>query len=285
MHINENLTWKNHVTEVTKKVSRALFSIKQVKRILPLNMLNSMRTLYFALIHSHFSYGIVAWGNADKKIMRPAIMQQKRAIRIINNAPYNSHTEPKFRKSEILKLHDLYELESLIFVHDYLTDKLPKSFQGTLPRNSDIPNSRDTRQSNLLYVPQYSLRFAQKLPGHILPSLWNDWSKLIPNNLSRGQTKRLIKQNKLQRYPEIVSCNNPRCLECYPHWEEMLEIVLLCVIYVLLFLLLLYVLSCIFFVFPRYDKKLTCCVFDPSLLHPTVSHHELARNTFTFIYT
>ena len=38
------------------------------------------------------------------------------------------------------------------------------------------------------------------------------------------------------------------------------------------------------FVFPRYDKKLTCCVFDPSLLHPTVSHHELARNTFTFIY-
>ena len=40
----------------------------------------------------------------------------------------------------------------------------------------------------------------------------------------------------------------------------------------------------IFFFFPRYDKKLTCCVFDPSLLHPTVSHHELARNTFTFIY-
>ena len=64
----------------------------------------------------------------------------------------------------------------------------------------------------------------------------------------------------------------------------MLKIVLLCVIYVLLFLLLLYVLSCIFFVFPRYDKKLTCCVFDPSLLHPTVSHHEFARNTFTFIY-
>ena len=76
-----------------------------------------------------------------------------------------------------------------------------------------MPNSRDTRQSNLLYVPQYSLRFAQKLPGHILPSLWNDWSKLIPNNLSRGQTKRLIKRNKLQRYPEIISCNNPRCLE------------------------------------------------------------------------
>ena len=50
---------------------RALFSIKQVKHILPLN-----RTLYFALIHSHFSYGIVAWGNADQKIMRPAIYRK-----------------------------------------------------------------------------------------------------------------------------------------------------------------------------------------------------------------
>ena len=60
----------------------------------------------------------------------------------------------------------------------------------------------------------------------------------------------------------------------------MLKIVLLCV--ALSSIIICFVLY--FFVFPRYDKKLTCCVFDPSLLHPTVSHHELARNTFTFIY-
>ena len=56
------------------------------------------------------------------------------------------------------------------------------------------------------------------------------------------------------------------------------------VIYVLLFLLLLYVWSCIVLFFHVMIRKLTCCVFDPSLLHPTVSHLELARNTFTFIY-
>ncbi len=41
MYIDENLTWKKHITEVTKKVSRALFSIKQVKYVLPLDSLNS----------------------------------------------------------------------------------------------------------------------------------------------------------------------------------------------------------------------------------------------------
>ena len=64
---------------------------------------------------------------------------------------------------------------------------------------------------------------------------------------------------------------------CSAYVKVSLLIYFLCVIYVLLFLLLLYVLSCIFFVFPRYDKKLTCWVFDPSLL-------QLVCNTFTFIY-
>ncbi len=85
-------------------LSRALFSIKQVKHVLPLD---SLRTLYFALIHLHLSYGIIAWGNADMNLIRLAKLLQKRAIRVINKAPFNSHTDPKFKKSGILKLNDL----------------------------------------------------------------------------------------------------------------------------------------------------------------------------------
>ena len=58
MHLDENLSWKYHINEVNKKVSRALFSIKQVKKILTLHCL---RTLYNALIQPHLSYGIIAW--------------------------------------------------------------------------------------------------------------------------------------------------------------------------------------------------------------------------------
>ena len=61
-------------------MSRALFSIKQVKHILPME---SLRTLYFALVHPHLSYGIIAWGSADKSITRQTNRLQKRSIRII----------------------------------------------------------------------------------------------------------------------------------------------------------------------------------------------------------
>jgi len=211
IHIDENLTWKQHIDAVKKKVTSALFAIKQVKNVLPLD---SLRTLYLALIQSHLSYGITAWGCADKNVLRPLMLVQKRAIRVINNASYYSHTGPKFKKTKILKLDDLFTYQSLLFVHDYLSNKLPNSFNGCFPSNSDMPNSRTTRQSRLLHIPKYKSKFSQRQPIAFLPTLWNKWARLIPEKASRSQAKRLIKSTLLQGYPYIVRCNNIRCLEC-----------------------------------------------------------------------
>ena len=76
--------------------------------------LDSLRTLYFALIHPHLGYGITAWGNADKNIIKPVILLQKRTIRVINNAPYNSHTDPKFKKIWNFKVERLLDYQSLL---------------------------------------------------------------------------------------------------------------------------------------------------------------------------
>ncbi len=117
-------------------------------------------------------------------------------------------TEPKFKMLGILKLDDLFEFESLLFVFDYLMNNLPNSFHGIFPMNSDMPNSRETRQSNLLYVPHYTRKFSQKLPAYFLPSLWNTWSRSFPDNISRFQIKHFIKKTKLHDYAQTVMCKN-----------------------------------------------------------------------------
>ena len=123
--IDENLTWKHHLSHLNKKISRALFSIKQVKNVLPKQCL---RTLYYALIHSHLSYGILVWGNSTQSAMRQTTLLQKRAIRLINNARYNSHTDPLFRTSHLMKLTDILEYQAALFVFDFKSSKLPVSF-------------------------------------------------------------------------------------------------------------------------------------------------------------
>ena len=212
MHLDENLTWKMHMNELNKKVSRALFSIKQVKHILPME---SLRTLYFALIHPHLSYGIIAWGSADKSITRQTNLLQKRAIRIITNSAFNSHTDPKFRKQGILKVNDLFEYQSILFMYDYISGKLPRSFAGTFPLNQDKQQTHTTRQSDLLYIPRYSSRYAKKLPEFHLPKIWNNWVRSLPQNSSRNIIKKFTKSKLLRSYPEHVKCENIHCIECH----------------------------------------------------------------------
>jgi len=69
------------------------FYIKQVKHVLPPDS-----TLYFALIHPHLSHGIKVWDNAEQNVIRPLTLVHKRAIRVINNTSYYSHTGPTLKK-------------------------------------------------------------------------------------------------------------------------------------------------------------------------------------------
>ena len=64
IYIDEFLTWNHHLTHINNKISRALFMIRQAKHFLPVA---SLRTLYFAMIHPHISYGILAWGMQPKQ--------------------------------------------------------------------------------------------------------------------------------------------------------------------------------------------------------------------------
>jgi hypothetical protein len=148
VHIDECLSWKYHLQHVNKKISRSLWIMKQVKHILPAD---SMRTLYFTLIHPHITYGILAWGNASKSVLNRTIILQKRAVRLINRATYNSHTEPLFIHVKILKLNDQYEYEVALFMYDYVTNKLPISFHNVY-RNTSKFYSYHTMQ--LYFFPK-----------------------------------------------------------------------------------------------------------------------------------
>ena len=176
-----------------------------------------MRTLYFALVHSHFTYGILAWGNANKTVLHRSIVLQKRALRIINNANYNGHTDPLFKTSRILKLNDLYEHQALLFIFDYITNKLPISFASTFQFKRDNLDLRPTRQSDMIQVARCPLQFARRLPLYAIPEIWNKQSKSQMNvdSLSRSQFKYQIKTKYLNNYQSQVRCTNKRCLDCY----------------------------------------------------------------------
>ncbi len=209
--IDENLSWKHHITHINKKISCALFTIKQAKHILSYECLT---TLYFALIHPHLNYGILAWENANTNILNKTILLQKRAIRIISKASYNSHTDPLFKKVQALKLKDLYEYQVACFMHDYTTHRLPRSFDDIFRTNRGIQEIRPTRQTHFVYSEQYKSSFSGKLPIFNFPRIWNIWVRTVPYCESRNIFKNCVKTHLISTFEESVQCNNTRCNDC-----------------------------------------------------------------------
>lgn len=112
MTFDTHLNWKSHVDSLGLKISSQIFVLRQLK---PSLLPSVLRMVYFSLIHSHLSYGVVFWGNSTN--VSRVFSLQKMAIRILTNAPPGSHCQPLFKKLKILPLPCMYILESLIRIH------------------------------------------------------------------------------------------------------------------------------------------------------------------------
>ena len=95
--LDQNITWHDHISEISIKVARVIGIMNKLKHIFPHQIL---RTLYNSLIHPHLIYGLYIWGFSPKRLT----ILQKKAVRILARRPYISHTTPIFKDLKILKL-------------------------------------------------------------------------------------------------------------------------------------------------------------------------------------
>ena len=58
LHMDEHLNWKNHISEIRKRLTKTLFALNLAKKILPAP---ALKTLYYTLIESQLNYGIIIY--------------------------------------------------------------------------------------------------------------------------------------------------------------------------------------------------------------------------------
>jgi hypothetical protein len=145
---------------------------------------------------------------------------QKKAIRTVNKAKYNSHTEPLFKKSEILPLRYLIKYFKLLFMYDYRNDLVPISFKNVWLTNAqkrihDNPlNVRTLRDDHLYAIPYIRLDHFFKFPLADLPRMWNEFNFEIAAQ-SRNIFKTMLKEHFLSCLTENVVCQRLLCPVCH----------------------------------------------------------------------
>jgi hypothetical protein len=173
VYIDEMLSFDHHTQHIVSKLNRSLYCINRVKNFLPAE---AMRTLYFALLHSHLSYCPIITSCGSNANIQKIIRVQKKAICIISNKHYLEHTAPLFESLNIVPCPKLVIYSKLNFMHSVIYNYCPKSYVNIWKHNnerSEIHN-RSLRNSDELEITHPRLELYKKSPIYSLPKLWNE---------------------------------------------------------------------------------------------------------------
>ena len=141
-------------------------------------------------------------------------MLQKKAVRLVANKGYNSHSELIFYSLEILKFEDLFNFNVMKFMHQYSTSNLPPSFNSTftLTRDTDNRNIRDDFYHYQVSIPINHM--LKKFPRVIFIPIWNALSSEYQCIQSHKVFSKDCKKFILDSYSNFTGCDNLSCPEC-----------------------------------------------------------------------
>ena len=221
--LDENLSWKQQISNVSKKISRSVGILSKLRHYMDTLMLKG---LYFSLVHSHLVYGIEVWGSACDSDLHKLVVLQKKAVRVITfnerrpilPGPLCSST-PIFRRLELLKLHDLFEFQISKFVFLTLNSLTPCNFNDWFNLNASLHNYNTTTNSVIntehffdvgtVQITNELHRKGSRLVNYggkqlqvFGPILWNSISSEIRESKSLASFKYHMKKYFIDQYSE-----------------------------------------------------------------------------------
>ena len=164
--VDENLTWSRHVKTVRSKMTRYLGLMYKLKSQLPVKV---RIQIYHSFVQSHINYCSLVWGFSAKSNIESLFTAQKKGIRAIVPGFINyryrldgtlpGHTKSYFSKYDILTVHSIIVLNTLIFIHKtrHFPQTLPSSIRLLIAENAPLPG--DTHDTCFEWLQNHNNHF------------------------------------------------------------------------------------------------------------------------------
>ena len=209
LYFDPALNFKYHISQIHKKLSKALFILRRAKNVLTPR---ALKALYYSTFHCHLTYGNQIYSSADPGSLKGLKILQKKAIRCISNATYNAHTAPLFKKLNIMPLETSIKYNKLQMMYDFKTNCLPRSFDNKWHTVQHLTN-RVSRNSMNFHIPYFRTKLVSRLPKWCIPDIWNSFETIeIKALTSRSQFNKKLKKQLLNEL--VIECNRQSYQEC-----------------------------------------------------------------------
>lgn len=188
--IDTRLTWRDHVGELSGKLSTALYAIRRIRG---LTNRDTATIVYHALFHSRMVYGIEIWGESAHA--QDILVLQKKAMRILGQVGPQMHCKPLFVEYKVMTLPNAYILKQLLRAKI----ELPKLNR----RNVSV--TYHLRSGYQVQVPGHRLMTTGHQHRHLelLNLLPQDWLG-EPYHIFKKTMKRFLLRNPFYSVKEFV---------------------------------------------------------------------------------
>ena len=143
--IDHKLKWNKHINYILNKISKTTYMLTKIRHYIDLN---SLKMLYYSLVHPHLIYCLTTWGGAPKTTLQPLINIQKKIVRIITKSPYDHPSGVLFSKLKILPFNELYKYNLSLLMHRIHNNQITGKYNLTRLDQIHTYNTRTSINQN-----------------------------------------------------------------------------------------------------------------------------------------
>ena len=201
--IDQELTFKEHVDKLCKKLSQKIGLLKKLRTYLPID---ERRLFYNALIKPVMMYGSIVWTYCSNEDLKRVFRLQKRAARVILGAGTRSRTVENFKKLNWIPFYDEVKISKCVLVYKALHGESPTYITSSLTTNHSL-HGRETRhgQYNLICPKFRNISEAGRSFQVSSVKLWNSLPNVLKKKPSTSSFKNALRNYFIDSYRGIDS--------------------------------------------------------------------------------
>ena len=191
LYIDNNLTWKQHVTHIIKKINSRLALLKRIKCFLP----HFARMLFYnSMIQPIIDYGLTIYSTCAKEDLKRIHKVQKRAGRTILDIrkARDISTVELFQKLDWLPVNERANLLTGTLVYKCMNSLAPSYLSDKFINKSER-TTRGKSKGNLS-IPLYKTTSGQRTFHYHGVTIWNTLSKDVKSSPSIEHFKKHYNQ-------------------------------------------------------------------------------------------
>ena len=166
--IDTNLSWAEHITNMTKKISSKLSALKRIR---PSITTESAVQIYNALIRPNFDYCSEVWGGTYKTLCDRLQKLQNRAARIITRSNYDIRSKTILDELDWDNLEIRRKKQKALLMYKVIHKKAPSYLQRLFTENKQTYNLRASEGK--LTLPKPKTEYLKKSFSYSGAILWN----------------------------------------------------------------------------------------------------------------